>query len=162
MAMLPYIGASLGVLVAGQVSDWLLARTRSANLARKLPIVTGMFLASTIVAANYVPADRNALVVAILSLAFFGQGMTNLGWTVISDVAPKKLIGLTAGIFNFSANLAGIVTPIVIGITYQRTGSFVGPLVYIAVVALVGAFSYSVILGDIHRLDVNTETSPLA
>jgi ACS family D-galactonate transporter-like MFS transporter len=93
-------------------------------------------------------------VIAIMSIAFFGQGMTNLGWTVISDVAPKKMIGLTAGIFNFSANLAGIVTPLVIGFAYQTTGSFYGPLLYIAVVALIGAFSYSVILGDIHRLDV--------
>ena len=91
-----------------------------------------------------------------MSIAFFGQGMTNLGWTVVSDIAPKKLIGLTSGIFNFSANLAGIVTPLVIGFAYQRTGTFVGPLVYIAVVALVGAFAYSVILGDIHRLDVQT------
>jgi len=32
----------------------------------------------------------------------------------------------------------------------------VGPLVYIGVVALIGAFSYSVILGDIHRLDAET------
>ena len=154
MTMLPYIGASIGVLVAGQISDRLLKRTGSANLARKLPIVGGMLLASTIVAANYVPAGSDMLVIAIMSLAFFGQGMTNLGWTVISDVAPKELIGMTAGIFNFSANLAGIVTPLVIGYTYQRTGSFVGPLVYIAVVALVGAFSYSVILGDIRRLEV--------
>ena len=83
--------------------------------------------------------------------------MTNLGWTVVSDIAPKKLIGLTSGIFNFSANLAGIVTPLVIGIAFDVTGSFVGPLVYIGVVALVGAFSYWVILGDIHRLDVATE-----
>ena len=89
-----------------------------------------------------------------MSLAFFGQGMTNLGWTVISDVAPKKLIGLTAGIFNFSANLAGIVTPLVVGIAYQATGSFYGPLIYIGAVALVGAISYSVILGDIHRLEL--------
>jgi ACS family D-galactonate transporter-like MFS transporter len=154
MTMLPYIGASIGVLVAGQVSDRLLKRTGSANLARKLPIVGGMLLASTIVAANYVPAGSDMLVIAIMSVAFFGQGMTNLGWTVISDVAPKELIGMTAGIFNFSANLAGIVTPLVIGYTYQRTGSFVGPLAYIAVVALLGAFSYSVILGDIKRLKV--------
>lgn len=153
MAMLPYIGASLGVLVAGQVSDYLLKRTGSANLARKLPIVGGMLLASTIVAANFVPADANLLVVAIMSLAFFGQGMTNLGWTVISDVAPKELIGLTAGIFNFSANLAGIVTPLVIGFAYQSTGSFFGPLVYIAVVAILGALAYSVVLGDIRRLE---------
>ena len=157
VAMLPYIGASVGVLVGGQISDYLLRRTGSANLARKLPIVSGMILASTIVAANYVPLGQNALVVAIMSVAFFGQGMTNLGWTVISDVAPKKLIGLTAGIFNFSANLAGIVTPLVIGYAYQRTGTFVGPLLYIGVVALIGALSYSLVLGDIHRLEVETE-----
>jgi len=155
MTMLPYIGASIGVLVAGQVSDRILKRTGSANIARKLPIVGGMLLASTIVIANYVPDGSNALIITIMSIAFFGQGMTNLGWTVISDVAPKELIGLTAGIFNFSANLAGIVTPLVIGYAYQSSGSFVGPLLYIAVVALIGAFAYSVILGDIHRLTVD-------
>ena len=152
--MLPYIGASAGVLVGGQISDRLLTRTGSANLARKLPIVGGMLLASTIIAANYVPLGSDGLVIAIMSLAFFGQGMTNLGWTVISDVAPKKLIGLTAGIFNFSANLAGIVTPLVIGFAYQASGSFYGPLLYIGIVALVGAFAYSVILGDVKRLEV--------
>lgn len=154
MASVPYIAASIGVLTGGFISDTLLKRTGSANLARKLPVVSGLVLASTIVAANYVPADENATVIAILSLAFFGQGMSNLGWTIISDVAPKKVIGLTAGIFNFSTNLAGIVTPIVIGIFFGMTGSFVGPLIYIGAVALLGAFSYTVILGDIHRLDI--------
>jgi len=157
MTSLPYIGASIGVLAGGLLSDTLLKRTGSANLARKLPIVGGMLLASTIVAAAYVPTGSNSLVMLIMSIAFFGQGMTNLGWTVVSDIAPKKLIGLTSGIFNFSANLAGIVTPLVIGIAFDMTGSFVGPLVYIGVVALVGAFSYWVILGDIHRLDVATD-----
>ena len=90
--------------------------------------MSGLLLASAIVGANYVPPGRNALVIAIMSLAFFGQGMTNLGWTVVSDVAPKRLIGLTSGIFTFSANLAGIVTPVVIGVAYQATRSFVGPL----------------------------------
>jgi ACS family D-galactonate transporter-like MFS transporter len=157
MTSLPYIGASIGVLTGGLLSDMLLKRTGSANLARKLPIVGGMLLASTIVLANFVPAENNAIVILIMSIAFFGQGMTNLGWTVVSDIAPKKLIGLTSGIFNFSANLAGIITPLVIGYAFQVTGSFVGPLAYIAVVALIGAFSYSVVLGDIHRLEVETE-----
>src|SRR4029078_3266923 len=148
MAALPYIAAAVGVVLGGLVSDSILKRTGSANLARKLPIVSGMLLASTIVLANWVPPDDNALVIVIMSIAFFGQGMTNLGWTVVSDIAPKKLIGLTAGIFSLGATRAGIVTPLVIGVAFQLTGSFVGPFVYVVVVALIGAFSYSVILGD--------------
>jgi MFS transporter, ACS family, D-galactonate transporter len=157
MTSLPYLAASAGVLVGGVVSDTLLKRTGSANLARKLPVVTGLFLASVIIAANYIPAGDNVAVVIIMSAAFFGQGMTNLGWTVVSDIAPKKLIGLTGGIFNFTTNLAGIVTPLVIGFTYQQTGSFFGPLVYIGVVAVLGAFSYIAILGDVHRLEIETD-----
>ena len=157
MTSVPFIAAAVGVVLGGFVSDAILKRTGSANVARKLPIVAGMLLASTIILANYVPADNNALVIVIMSIAFFGQGMTNLGWTVVSDIAPKKLIGLTGGLFNFATNLAGIITPIVIGATFQATGTFVGPLIYIAAVALLGAFAYSVILGDIHRLDVNTD-----
>jgi MFS transporter, ACS family, D-galactonate transporter len=159
MTSLPFIAASVGVVVGGLVSDYLLQKRGSANLARKLPIVSGMLLASTIVIANYVPAGENWLVILVMSVAFFGQGMTNLGWTVMSDVAPKKLIGLAAGIFNFSANLAGIVTPLVIGysLTLSQSRSFVFPLIYISIVALIGALSYSVLLGDIHRLEVKTD-----
>ena len=94
VASLPYIAASIGVLFGGFLSDYLLTRTGSANIARKLPIVSGMFLASTIVAANYVPTSGNSIVIAILCVAFFGQGMTNLGWTVIADIAPKPLMAI--------------------------------------------------------------------
>jgi len=159
--MIPLLAAAVGLIAgiypavwgAGQIwtGHW------SDRVGRKLPIVGGMLLASTIVLANWVPANDNALVIAIMSVAFFGQGMTNLGWTVVSDIAPKKLIGLTGGLFNFTTNLAGIITPIVIGATFQATGSFFGPLAYIAVAAIVGALAYSVVIGDIHRLAIEAE-----
>jgi ACS family D-galactonate transporter-like MFS transporter len=157
MVSLPYIAAAVGVVLGGLASDAILKNTGSANWARKLPIVSGMLLASTIILANWVPVSNNTLVIAVMSIAFFGQGMTNLGWTVVSDIAPKKLIGLTGGLFNFTTNLAGIITPIVVGAMYQRTGSFVVPLAYIAVVAVIGALAYSVVIGDIHRLEIEAE-----
>ena len=46
--------------------------------------------------------------IGILSLAFFAQGMAALGWTLVSDIAPKNLLGLTGGIFNFLV-VAGVV-----------------------------------------------------
>ena len=150
--VLPFIAASVGVLFGGWWSDSLLKRGRSANIARKLPIITGLLLASVIVTANYVEGDY--VVIGILSLAFFAQGMAALGWTLVSDIAPKNLLGLTGGIFNFAANLAGIITPLVIGFIVAGTGSFVGALMFIAIVALIGAFSYIFVVGDIKRIEI--------
>jgi MFS transporter, ACS family, D-galactonate transporter len=153
-AVLPFIAASVGVVVGGIVSDFLLRRTGSANLARKLPIIGGLVLASTIVSANFL--DSDALVIAVMSVAFFGQGMCNLGWTLITDVAPKELIGLTGGVFNLCANLAGIVTPLVVGFVVATTGSFAWALAFIAVVAVIGALSYIFLLGDVKRVEYET------
>ena len=149
-AIMPFIAASIGVMFGGLFSDWLLRRGKSANVARKLPIIAGLLLASTIILANYV--ESNVAVIAILSVAFFAQGMAALGWTLVSDIAPEGLLGVTGGIFNFAANLAGIVTPLVVGFIVAATGSFVGALVFIGVVALIGALSYIFIVGDIKRI----------
>ncbi|MGF6964761.1 ACS family D-galactonate transporter-like MFS transporter [Paraburkholderia sp. WC7.3g] len=149
-AIMPFIAASIGVMFGGVLSDWLLRRGKSPNVARKLPIIAGLLLASTIILANYV--ESNVVVIAILSVAFFAQGMAALGWTLVSDIAPEGLLGVTGGIFNFAANLAGIVTPLVVGLVVAATGSFVGALVFIGVVALIGALSYIFIVGDIKRI----------
>ncbi|CAB3685213.1 MFS transporter [Paraburkholderia rhynchosiae] len=149
-AIMPFIAASIGVMFGGLFSDWLLRRGKSPNVARKLPIIAGLLLASTIILANYV--QSNVAVIAILSVAFFAQGMAALGWTLVSDIAPEGLLGVTGGIFNFAANLAGIVTPLVVGFIVAATGSFVGALVFIGVIALIGALSYIFIVGDIKRI----------
>lgn len=149
-AVLPFIAASVGVLVGGQLSDFLVKRSGSATFGRKLPIVGGLLMSSTIVLAAFLKSDQ--LVIAVMSIAFFGQGMSNLGWTLISDVAPKNLVGITAGLFNFCTNLAGIVTPIVIGFVIAATGSFFGGLAFIGLMALLGAFSYTFVVGEVRRL----------
>jgi len=151
-AVMPFIAASIGVMFGGTFSDWMLRRGISANTARKFPIIAGLLLASTIILANFV--QSNVAVIAILSVAFFAQGMAALGWTLVSDIAPAGLLGLTGGIFNLAANLAGIVTPLVVGIIVSATGSFVWALVFIGVVALIGAASYIFIVGDIERIEL--------
>jgi ACS family D-galactonate transporter-like MFS transporter len=149
-AILPFVAAACGVLLGGWASDHLLQATGSRNLARKLPTVGGLIGASSIMLANYVHGD--GAVIAIFAFAFFCQGMTGLGWTVISDIAPTELMGITGGIFNFAANLAGVITPIVIGVTIGLTGSFSYALVYVGATALLGALSYVLLLGDIERI----------
>src|SRR2546430_8795941 len=105
---------------------------------------------TTIVTTNYVASDT--AVVAIMSLAFFAQGMAALGWTLVSDIAPAWLLGVAGGIFNFAANLAGIITPLVIGGIVGATGSFVDALFFIGFLALLGALSYVFVVDDVRRI----------
>lgn len=150
-ASLPFISAAVGCLSGGLLSDLLLRKTGSATLARKLPIICGFFMAAMIMGANYVESDT--AMIAVMCIAFFGQGWINLGWTLITDVAPKKLFGLTTGLFNFITNLAAIITPLVIGYVKQSTGSYALGLAFISCMALVGALSYIFLLGDVKRIE---------
>ena len=51
-------------------------------------------------------------------------------------------------------NIAGITTPIAIGLIVKRTGSFHGALVFVVAAALLAIFSYVVIVGEIKRLEL--------
>jgi ACS family D-galactonate transporter-like MFS transporter len=154
----PYMAAAVGGVVGGVIADRILKGGGSVNLARKLPVAAGLTLASSLILANYVPTGRDGLVIAIMSVAFFGQGMSNLGWTVLTDMAPKNMIGLAGGYFNMVTNLAGILTPFILGVILQITGSYFYSLIYVGVLPLIGAALYLFVLGDVKRLEVAAES----
>ena len=150
VASLPAICGFSGGVLGGIISDQLLKRGWSLTAARKLPIVGGMLLSVTMIGCNYV--DSEVVVVALMALAFFGKGVGALGWAVVADTAPKEVIGLSGSIFNMFGNIAGIVTPIVIGYILSVTHSFNGALVFVGLNALVTIFAYLVIVKDIRRV----------
>ena len=153
---LPALCGCVGGVLGGVSSDALLRRGYSLTFARKTPIIAGMLLSVTMIACNYTNAQ--ALVIFLMSLAFFGKGFGALGWTVISDTSPKQLIGLNGGLFNMFGNMAGITTPIVIGFLVKKTGSFNDALIFVGVTALLAIFSYVVIVGEIKRLDLSVRS----
>jgi MFS transporter, ACS family, D-galactonate transporter len=146
----PYLAAGLGVMFGGWWGDWMIRRGISVNFARKAPMVVGLLLTGSIVAANFTAS--NTLVIFILSFAFFAQGMSSTNWVVISEIAPKQLVGMTGSVISLVGNLAGIITPITIGFIVQATGSFAWALGFCGIVSLIGVFAYTVVLGKIERL----------
>lgn len=151
LASLPFLAAFVGVLCSGFFSDWLIRRGYSVGFARKLPIISGLLISTSIIGANYV--DSTGLVIAFLALAFFGNGLASITWSLVSTLAPARLLGLTGGTFNFIGNLAAIATPIVIG--FLATGdSFAPAITYIAGLALIGALSYILLVGKVERIEL--------
>jgi ACS family D-galactonate transporter-like MFS transporter len=146
---LPYLVAVAGVLAGGVCSDLLVRRGASASFARKSPIIVGMLLSTSVIGANFVTDPQ--WVVFFFTFAFFCNGFASITWILVSLLAPKRLIGLTGGVFNFFGNLASAVVPLVIGVIVKH-GGFAPALGFIAAVALGGVVSYLSLVGKVERI----------
>ncbi len=149
-ASLPFVAAFVGILSSGFLSDFLMKRGISPTTARKVPIISGLLLSTSIIGANYVE-DPN-LIILFLTIAFFGNGFASITWVLVSSLAPKRLLGLTGGVFNFFGNLPSVLVPIIVGLLIHAD-NFKPALVYIATVTLVGALSYIFVVGRVERID---------
>jgi sugar phosphate permease len=154
-ASIPAVFGFLGGILGGLVSDRLLKHGVSLTWARKIPIVVGLTLATSIVLCNFTTSQT--VVIVFMVLAFFGKGLGSLGWTIVSDTSPKEAAGLSGGLFNTFANAAGITTPIVIGYIVDATGSYAGALVFVGMSAALAVCSFLLIMGKITRVELKLD-----
>src|SRR5471030_2589801 len=91
LASLPFLAAFVGVLCSGFFSDFLIRRGYTVGFARKLPIIGGLLISTSIIGANFV--ESTPLVIAFLALAFFGNGLASITWSLVSTLAPARLLG---------------------------------------------------------------------
>ena len=152
VASVPAICGFLGGVLGGIISDAMLRKGYSITAARKTPIVLGMLLATSLIICNYV--DAYWLVILVIAFSFFGKGIGALGWTVIADVSPKEIAGVSGGLFNAFGNVSTITTPIIIGYIIQWTGSYNWALVFVGANAVLAVLSYLVLVGEIKRVEL--------
>ncbi|MBD9645737.1 MULTISPECIES: MFS transporter [Pantoea] len=149
MTTVPFLAAFVGVILSGIVADRLVRSGRSLGFARKTPIICGLLISTCIMGANY--TNDPIWIMTLMAIAFFGNGFASITWSLVSSLAPVRLIGLTGGMFNFVGGLGGITVPLVVGYLAQDYG-FAPALVYISAVALIGALSYILLVGDVKRV----------
>ncbi len=145
----PFLAAFIGVLCSGFISDYMLKRGVSATVARKLPIIIGLLLSTTIIGANFV--DSQNAVIFFMCLAFFGAGLSSIAWAMVSALAPARLLGLTGGVFNCIGNLAPMAVPKIIG-WLIKDNDFAPGLAFVGCVAFAGAMSYIFLVGKVERV----------
>ncbi len=153
-ASIPYLAAFTGILLSGFLSDHLIRKGVSPAKARKRPITIGLLISTLILGANYV--DTPGLIILFMSLSFFGVGFASITWIFVSTLAPEHLIHITGGVFNFIGQLSGIVVPVVIGILASG-GSFAPALLFIAILGLLGACSYTFLVGSVERIRLKND-----
>jgi MFS transporter, ACS family, D-galactonate transporter len=140
---IPALIAIGSTILGGVVSDRMLRNGRSTNVARKVPIVTGLGVSACIGFAPFIESNLMLMIVLTVSSAahsFAGAAILSLP----AEVAPSpSSVGLFAGFQNFGSQLGNLTSPIVIGLFLAfGSGSYVGPLVGAAACCLVSASIY--------------------
>ncbi|HSZ82956.1 MAG TPA: MFS transporter [Polyangia bacterium] len=156
--MIPGLFAIVAGWVGGKTSDFLLRRGFSLTKARKIPIVCGMAIASSIGLAVVVPSATGA--VALLALSYGGLCFAAASiWSLPADIAPTpRHVASIGGIQNFASNLAGICITYLVGKLLAMTGGFVLPLMLAGGFALLGALSYLFVVPEIKPLESKEPT----
>lgn len=160
IGMIPALVAVFGGYLGGYVSDRLVRSGMRLSLARKIPLVGGMFLSSSIGLSVLVESTAAAIALMSLSYASLAFAAASI-WALPADVAPTRdHVGSIGGIQNFASNLAGVCITTFVGVMLSRTGGFVVPLVVAGGFSLLGAFSYLVIVPEIKPLEVRPRKNP--
>lgn len=142
-AIPPFL-AIISTWCGGLFSDYLVRRGFGLGMARKIPIIGAMALASTIIFAAY--AETTAVALAFLTLAMCSSAFA--AGSVLSlpaDVAPTPdNVGSIAGLQNFGSQIGGILSPIVTGVLLAADhGSYRLPLITAGSICLIGALVYA-------------------
>jgi MFS family permease len=137
--------------VGGWLVDKLIARGADETRTRKTVLVTGMLLGLAIVGATRTTDPAWATFWISVSLGGLAAAAP-VGWSIPSLIGPKGGVGAVGGIMNFAVNVMGIAAPIVTGLIVRQTHSFTGAFLVAAAILLIGAISFTSLLGRIETL----------
>jgi ACS family glucarate transporter-like MFS transporter len=142
-AIPPFL-AIISTWCGGLFSDYLVRRGFGLGVARKIPIIGALALASTIIFAAY--AETTAVALGFLTLAMCSSAFAAGSVLALpADVAPTpENVGSIAGLQNFGSQIGGILSPIVTGVLLAADhGSYRLPLITAGLICLIGALVYA-------------------
>jgi ACS family D-galactonate transporter-like MFS transporter len=124
-----YGAGFVGELVGGYVADWWRGKGAAPNLVLRTMLGSaGVFVVLALLGVTFVP--NAPVAVALLSVVLFFLRWGGVYWSVPSILAGRANAGIVGGAMNLGGNVAGILSPIVVGFIVGATGSYTGALLF--------------------------------
>lgn len=147
-----FFAGFVGELVGGWIADTWRGRGGTPNLVfRTLFGIAAIMATVSIFLVAYV---TNAVaVVVLLSTTLFFLRWCGMYWAIPPALAGRGKSGFLGGCMNLGGNIAGVTTPLIIGLIVQATGSYFLALMYFAA-AGVALLVCSSLIDYSHKLPV--------
>ncbi|TCU57953.1 ACS family hexuronate transporter-like MFS transporter [Novosphingobium sp. PhB57] len=156
---IPYAASGVGSLCGGWLSSRLLSTGHSVNAARKIALGAS---AACMPWVMFVPATASvAAVIAIFSLAFFGQqSWSTLVMTLPTDLVPRRALGRLAGLVGLGGAFGGIVMGQAAGLALDMGLGYPPVLTVAAMLHLIAFALICLTIPRISQLDFSGKVLP--
>ena len=139
-------GGTRGTIAAGRICDRMVKRGMSVLGSRKVTAISGLLLAAMFTLPLSFGSSLT-LSVVLLCLALFSINLaSSTAWMIANTIVSTRRVASFGSIQNFGGYIAGSIAPIVTGFSIQHSGSFATAFMVSAVVAVVAALAYWVLL----------------
>lgn len=126
-----FFSGFVGELVGGWIGDSWRSRGGTPNLVfRTLFGIAAILATISIFLVAYVTDP--VTVVMLLSATLFFLRWCGMYWAIPSALAGREKSGFLGGCMNLGGNIAGILTPLIVGFIVQATGSYFLALMFFA------------------------------
>lgn len=132
LAALPFLFGTVGTLCGGWVSDKFKA-------GRTWFYAIGSVLAAAFLYLTFSVADLTHAMTFQCISAFFMFFAMGIFWGILMDAISKNIRGTASGIVNFGGQLAGIVSPPVMGYLIQTSGGSYDNAFWFMIFALIAS-----------------------
>jgi sugar phosphate permease len=137
IAALPFAAGLIGVLLAGYLAD----RTRRHKAVLILVLLgNALFMLLTATAKN-----ATAAVIFLTLTGFFLPAIQGPFWSLAMDLLPSGVMGRSSGFINTGGQIAGIISPIVIGALIQYTHKYAAGFVFMSISAALCAITVALL-----------------
>jgi MFS family permease len=147
-----YVFQALAAALGGFILDRRIAAGVSINLAYKVVLGGGMLCLAACFATSAIAGSAGAMLGIMIAGVLLGL-VAPVMFASAQTLAGPDASGKWVGIQNAIGNIAGIVGPVITGITLDRTGHFAAAFIVAGIVVALGAFSWSVIIRRIEPAD---------
>ncbi len=154
-----YFVMAAGTLCAGWVSDALLRRGVSPTRVRKSVVVAGLLGSTVILPVAFVHSTRVSLVLLYASCIAFGTYTSN-HWAITQTLAGPVMAGRWTSMQNGIGNFSGIAASWLTGNVVERTASFRMAFLVAALIALVGAAMWGLVVQRVETVTWRREGGP--
>ena len=148
VAAIPYFFGCVGAVVGGWLCDFLTKNGWTPIGGRKLLMSCALCGISFCTAGTALARSNTAALVFISVSLFLVYVASAAAWATVPVAAPSNCTASLGSIQNFGGYIGGALAPTVTGFIVQGTGSFSGALMLSAVVSLLSAAAYLLLVKE--------------